>query len=134
MGAHTDSAHDQRGRPLLVADLGALLGSAPPSAVGHGLQIDLRRRSVLLRADHVDEADPALAALLQPLPPLLRQAMARSWICAALPNHDQAILMLDLRQIAQDVVRRETGSVICETYTTDHASYFVRAILAGYCD
>jgi hypothetical protein len=115
-------SRDARGRPLVFADLGSLLGASSAKLACHGVRIELRRRSVLLGADRVDEADPAVAPQLQPLPAIVQQAARRPWISAVLPVDTAPILLLDLWQIAMDVAAGDTSSAPLKDAETANCS------------
>lgn len=96
-------ATDARGRPLTVRPLAELLGAEEDPAPGrrHALSVALRRRSVALLVDRVD--DMAHHISVQPLAPLLARRLARPWFLGAAAIDDAPVLLLDLRRIAADV-------------------------------
>jgi len=96
-------AADERGRPLTVRPLAELLGGDDPPAAGrrHALSVALRRRSVSLLVERVD--DLAALADVQPLSPLLARRLPNPWFLGAAAIGDTPVLLLDLRRIAADV-------------------------------
>jgi chemotaxis signal transduction protein len=99
---------DERGRPIVPSDLGPLLDAEDMGSDGraHALIVQLRRRSVAFLVERVDDLriEAPLTELLHPLPPLLARRLARPWFMGVLLWHDEPCLVLDLRQIAQDVI------------------------------
>jgi hypothetical protein len=98
---------DERGRPLLRAELGVLLDprDQPAAARQHALIVPLRRRSVALlfqRVGALHEVHTAVAAL----PPLLARRLRHSWVLGVSLLEDVPTLVLDPRQLAQHVVRQ----------------------------
>ncbi|MBP1468056.1 chemotaxis protein CheW [Candidatus Chloroploca sp. M-50] len=94
---------DARGRPLIYAELGALLGSqveAKPDRY-HALTITLRRRTVVLLVDRVERLTQPEE--VHPLPPLMRKHLARPWFTGAVILEQRLLLVLDLQRIATDV-------------------------------
>jgi chemotaxis signal transduction protein len=97
------SPEDQRGRHLVVRDLGPLLDpvdSGPPGR-RHALIIALRRRTVALLVVRAE----ALAApdAIQPLASLLARRLTRPWVIGAVIVDEVPVIVLDLRRIALDV-------------------------------
>lgn len=94
---------DARGRPLIYAELGALLGhqAKEKSDRYHALTIALRRRTVLLLVDRVERLTQPEEVL--PLPPLMRKRLARPWFTGAVILEQRLLLVLDLQRIATDV-------------------------------
>lgn len=94
---------DERGMPVVVRELAPLLGGPQPPAAARrqALVVALRRRSVALLVDRVEDllADGAV----QPLAPLLRRRLAAPWVLGAVAAGDSPVLVLDLRRIAADV-------------------------------
>lgn len=105
---------DARGKPMVNVALGPLLDPDGPQngANNHAILVQLRRRSVAFMVDFIDRLDapepdevgtPGGTAIL-PLPPLLKRRLARPWFAGVLIGAAGLLLVLDLRQIAQDVV------------------------------
>jgi hypothetical protein len=97
---------DQRGRPLLCRELGALLGGAGAISPGrrHAITVSLRRHGVALLADYVDSLGGDAPLETQPLSPLIARRLARPWFLGAVIYDGAPLLLLDLRRIASDVV------------------------------
>lgn len=98
---------DERGRPLISAELGKLLDPADlrSQARRHALIVPTRRRGVALLVERVEDFSHQNAAAMQPLAPLLRQRLTRPWFLGSVVGDDDTpVLVLDLRQIAQDVL------------------------------
>lgn len=93
---------DQRGRHLVVRELGPLLDPADTGSPGrrHALTIDLRRRTVAILVERA-EALAAPGAVL-PLGPLLAR-LARPWVIGAVIVDEAPVIVLDLRRIAADL-------------------------------
>lgn len=101
-------ATDRRSFPLHSADLGTLLDPEDQSVRGRrcAFVVPLRRRSVALLCDAVDELRAFDPTVRVPLPFLLRSRLKHAWIDGMYLEHDAPILILDLRQIAVDVLRQ----------------------------
>ncbi|RRR67942.1 MAG: hypothetical protein EI684_18265 [Candidatus Viridilinea halotolerans] len=102
-GAEPLPERDERGRPLVAHELGALLD---PSDLGlpprhHALMVTLRRRTVVLRVARIETL--TAPGPLQPLGPFITPHLARPWLLGAVVVADMPILVLDLRRIAADV-------------------------------
>jgi chemotaxis signal transduction protein len=97
---------DERGHPLVSAELGKLLDPQDlrSNARRHALIIPTRRRGVALLVERVEDFSQQTAGEVQPLAPLLRQRLARPWFMGTVVCDDTPVLVLDLRQIAQDVL------------------------------
>lgn len=97
---------DERGRPLFSRELGPLLdpGDLRSNARRHALIVPTRRRSVALLVERVEQLEAASLDIVQPLAPLLARRLARPWFLGAVLRDDVPTLVLDLRQIAQDVL------------------------------
>jgi hypothetical protein len=97
---------DQRGRPLICRELGALLGDAGEVGPGRrpAITVSLRRRSVALLVDDVDSLsdDGPLAA--HPLSPLIARHLTWPWFLGAVSYKGVPLLLLDLRRIATDIM------------------------------
>jgi chemotaxis protein histidine kinase CheA len=96
-------ARDPQGQPLHIADLGTLLGNGPTrAATAHQLGVRLRRRSVALIVDRVDD----LTELpFHPLTRLIADRLDRGWVRGAALHHDRPVIVLDLRQLAMDALQ-----------------------------
>ncbi|NCC30605.1 MAG: chemotaxis protein CheW [Chloroflexia bacterium] len=94
---------DVRGRPMIHAELGALLGhqAKEKSDRYHALTITLRRRTVLLLVDRVERLTQPEE--VHPLPLLMRKHLARPWFTGAVILEQRLLLVLDLQRIATDV-------------------------------
>lgn len=94
---------DERGRPVVVRDLGQLLGGVaePAKERRQALSVTLRRRTVALLVDRVESLE--LGARVQPLAPLLARRLAAPWVVGVVADGDDPVLVIDLRRIAADV-------------------------------
>lgn len=96
---------DARGQPIVCRDLGPILGGAEQIGVGrrHAMTVVLRRRSVALLIDHIDNLDSTYSQEIQSLSPLITRRLAHPWFLGAIVYQDTPLLLLDLRRIATDV-------------------------------
>jgi chemotaxis signal transduction protein len=94
---------DDRGRPIILRELGPLLGVAAGEVAGRrqALTVALRRRSVALLVDRVETLE--LQATVRPLAPLIARRLVAPWVLGAVDDGDSPIVVLDLRRIAADV-------------------------------
>lgn len=99
------SPADLHGRPTLYRHLGPLLEPTAPAQIGrcHAITIALRRRSVVLLADYIDDHGQLGQLVVQPLAPLLARRLARPWFLGTAICNDTPVLVLDLRQLATDI-------------------------------
>ncbi len=97
---------DARGRTLVCQELGPLLDplDVRRSVRCHALIVATRRRSVALLVERLDDFVGMAPEAVQRLSPLLARHLARPWVLGALVCDDIPLLVLDLRQIAQDVL------------------------------
>ncbi len=99
---------DLRGKQLVSSDLGRLLDPLDPLQAGrcYALIVHMRRRGVALLARRVEDVYIEAAAhdSMQSLPPLLTRNLQRPWLLGVVVWDDIPILVLDMRQIAQDVL------------------------------
>lgn len=106
---------DERGRSLLSCELGRLLDpdDLRSNVRRHALVVHLRRRRVALLAERVDAIRIGGGAedSVQPLPPLLAQRLARPWFLGVFLDDELPLLVLDVRQIAQDVALSQKKQV-----------------------
>jgi len=102
---------DERGKALICCELDNLLSGHQVYSVSrrHALIVHLRRRSVALLIDRIEDARPTgeLEADIRPLPALLARRLARPWFLGVLVRDETPLLVLDLRQIAQDVLLQQ---------------------------
>lgn len=98
-----EAYQDERGRELLLRDLGPLLGLAAQPQRCHTLMVVLRRRSVGLRVDRADDLAESQALATTSLPKLIAQRQAQPWCTAVAFVETHPILVLDVRRIAADV-------------------------------
>lgn len=102
---------DERGKALICCELDDLLSGHQSYSVSrrHALIVHLRRRSVALLIDRIEDARPTgeLEADIRPLPALLARRLERPWFLGVLIRDETPLLVLDLRQIAQDVLLQQ---------------------------
>jgi chemotaxis signal transduction protein len=96
---------DQRGRPLICRELGALFGEAETAGLGRrpAITVSLRRRSVAILVDHIDSLGDGELLETHPLSPLIARRLRLPWFLGAVIYQDEPLLLLDLRRIANDV-------------------------------
>lgn len=99
---------DSRGRPLLSADLCTLLDPADREVWLRrcALVVPLRRRSVALRCNALNELNDVVETSFKPLPPLLVQRLPHTWFSGLYLQDAEPMLLLDLRQIAMHILRQ----------------------------
>lgn len=99
---------DERGRKVVSGELESFLNAQDIRSLGcrHALIVYMRRRSVALLVERIEDVvvDRSIAEVIHPLPPLLRQHLARPWFLGVLIREETPLLVLDLRQIAQDLL------------------------------
>jgi chemotaxis signal transduction protein len=104
---------DERGRSIVSYNLGGLLD--PQDIISpkrcHALIVHMRRRSVALLVERVEDAYSLVGMAehetIQPLPPLLAQGIENTWLVGVVVRDDIPLLVLDLRQVARDMLLRE---------------------------
>jgi hypothetical protein len=96
--------NDERGRPYIGVELGALLDPADRSSLTrrHGLVVPLRRRKIALLADQVESFQEHLQAVA--LPELLGAQLSQPWAVGALMLDDDLIIQIDLRAVARSAL------------------------------
>lgn len=100
-------AIDERGKKVVAQPLEPLLSQEESSLTGrcHALLVPTRRRTLAFLATRVEDLlTVGGAQTFQPLPPLLHQHLARPWFLGTLLQNTTLLLVLDLRQMAQDVL------------------------------
>lgn len=104
-----ETLRDPRGRPLMVRALHAWLYATAEMPVGrcHALIVPLRRRSVALLVERVEEMTRFTVTDIQPLPVLVRSALEHGWLSGVVSWEGQPILVLDAVQIARDIITAE---------------------------
>jgi chemotaxis signal transduction protein len=99
---------DEHGRDVLCFDLADLFTpyDANRSHQGHALIIHMRRRSVGLLVERVEDVNSQteMHEVIQPLPPLLAPSLDHAWFGGVLVRDEALLLVLDLRRIAQDIL------------------------------
>lgn len=102
---------DERGRPVVHVDLGQFLDPEDlcASRRHHAMLVHLRRQSVALLVKRIEDlaTDTQQSRAIQLLPPLLAQRLTPVWVSGVLVYDDRPILVLNLRQIARDVVLQQ---------------------------
>lgn len=92
---------------MLPGDLSRLLDQEylMDSRRCHALIVPTRRRSIALLVDRVEDAYHVAESTIQPMPKLLNRQLLRPWFSGVYVRDDDqhVLLVLDLRQIAQDV-------------------------------
>jgi hypothetical protein len=97
---------DERGKPVIGTELGPLLDphdTGKTSPRQHALIVPTRRWSVALMVERVDDVHLA-DVQMQKLPSIIAKNIQRPWFLGILMHNDVLMLVLDLRQIAQDVL------------------------------
>lgn len=92
----------------IAVELGALLDPEDVSEMQrrHALIVPLRRRTIALLVDAVDNLVDH--AVVQPLPPLLRERLREPWATGVLMLDEHPVVQLDVRAIARSVLLRRT--------------------------
>lgn len=102
---------DERGKLLQGVELGPLLDpfDLRSNARRHALVVPTRRKSVALLVERVVDLNCETLDLVQPMPKVLAKRLTRPWFLGALIQAEgkEPLLVLDLRQIAQDVLMRQ---------------------------
>lgn len=95
---------DERGQPFISVELGPLLAPEDRSSLPRqrALVVPMRRRSIALLVDQVDQA-PDDARVL-PLPDLLRTRLSQPWATGVVLSQDVLMVQLDLRAIVRSVL------------------------------
>ncbi len=95
-------------RASLAVELGPLLDPVDVSDKQrrHALIVPLRRRTIALLVDAVDNLVDH--AIVQPLPPLLRDRLREPWATGVLLIDEQPVVQLDVRAIARSILLRRT--------------------------
>lgn len=101
------AGHDQaenEDRTSLVVELGPLLDPVDISEMQrrHALIVPMRRRTIALLVDAVDNLIDH--AVVQPLPPLLRERLREPWATGVLMVDEHPIVQLDVRAIARSIL------------------------------
>jgi hypothetical protein len=101
-------ATDNRGRPMLSADLCTLLDSADREVWLRrcAFVLPLRRCSVALRCNALNELSHIDATSIKPLPYLIVQRLPHTWFAGFCLFENEPMLLLDLRQIAMHILRQ----------------------------
>lgn len=97
---------DERGKSVISCELGTLLDPRDmrSNPRRHALVIPTRRWSVALLVERVEDIRTATRDHIQKLPPLLARRLERPWFLGVFVAEENPMLVLDLRQIAQDVL------------------------------
>lgn len=97
---------DPRGKALLACDLANLFNLAETNeyARRHALIVPTRRRGLALLVDRADDLTDSRIMTILPLPKLLARRLARPWFLGVALEGETPLLLLDLRQIAQDAM------------------------------
>lgn len=108
------AGHDQAedgDRTSLMVELGPLLDPDDVSEMQrrHALIVPLRRRTIALLVDAVDNLVDH--AVVQPLPPVLRDRLREPWATGVLMIDEHPIVQLDVRAIARSILLKRN----CDT-------------------
>jgi hypothetical protein len=100
---------DRNGRAPIGVELGAVLEGAAPveRARRHALTVLLRRRSIMLLVDEVEDflEHPAV----HPIPALLRDRLREPWAVGALLLGEEIVVQIDLRAVARSILTSQEG-------------------------
>jgi chemotaxis signal transduction protein len=97
---------DERGKPITAHSLGPLLDPADKDVPRrhHALIIPTRRRGIALLVDRVQDVYQTTEDDVQKLPPLFLRNIERPWFLGIFLYEEEPFLVLDLRQIAQNIL------------------------------
>jgi hypothetical protein len=97
---------DERGKPLFSSELGPLLDPLDVSETHrrHAIIVPTRRRGIALLVDRIEDIACVSANDIQRLPLFFVRRLERPWFLGVIIDQDRPLLVLDLRQIAQDVL------------------------------
>lgn len=97
---------DERGKPIISGELGTLLDpeDVPMTPRRHAIIVPTRRRSIALLVDRIENVQMTAEDSMQKLPALFLRNLSRPWFLGVMVQEDTPVLVLDLRQIAQDVM------------------------------
>jgi hypothetical protein len=102
----SDMPNDERGRPCIGVELGALLDpdDHSPLTRRRALIVPLRRRLVALLADRVESFQER--SHIVALPTLIAARLSQPWAVGALMVDTEVIVQLDLRAVARSALAR----------------------------
>jgi hypothetical protein len=99
---------DRNGRAPISVELGAVLeGAAPTGRARRALTVLLRRRSIILLVDEVE--DFLEHPVVQPIPALLRDRLREPWAVGALLLGAAIVVQIDLRAVARSILTSQDG-------------------------
>lgn len=106
--AHRTRAGGERGSSFACSRVGTASRSCrcQRQAATPCLIVPLRRRTIALLVDAVDNLVDH--AIVQPLPPLLRDRLREPWATGVLLIDEQPVVQLDVRAIARSILLRRT--------------------------
>jgi hypothetical protein len=125
---------DLRGKPISCRELGPLLDPADVALqpCHHAVIVPTRRLGLALLVERVDSLHYDDDSQIYPLPALLARHLRYPWCLGVILCDATPLLLLDLRQIAQDVLLRDAAarssskvsvSAKGESYGPDSDSY-----------
>jgi hypothetical protein len=104
---------DERGKPIISGELSLLLDPDDPPTLNrrHAIIVPTRRRSIALLVDRVEDVHEATERGIQKLPEVFKRRLHRPWFLGVMMQDDTTpLLVLDLRQLAQDMLFQQTES------------------------
>lgn len=97
---------DERGKSIISGELAPLLDPLDVSQTSHrhAMVVPTRRRGIALLVDRIEDIHTATVDDVQRLPSLFARRLERPWFLGVVVEDQEPRLVLDLRQIAQDVL------------------------------
>jgi hypothetical protein len=108
---------DERGKPIISGELSLLLDpdDPPTHSRRHAIIVPTRRRSVALLVDRVEDVQATTEGMIQKLPEVFKRRLERPWFLGVMVQEDTPILVLDLRQVAQDMLFTQSSKKSSES-------------------
>lgn len=113
---------DERGKAIISQELGTLLDpeDVRSNPRRHALIIPTRRRGIALLVERIENVHMEHDCQIHKLPKIFARQLERPWFLGILVENDSPFLILDLRQIAQDVLfmQKKPAPETTQTVTT----------------
>lgn len=102
---------DEHGNPIVGCELAPLLDprDTPSSSRRHAIVVPTSRHSVALLVDRIEDLHVVNEKTIQPMSPLFTWQLERPWFLGVTIYHETPLLVLDLQQIAHDVICMKDG-------------------------
>lgn len=97
---------DERGFPLIACELSPLLDPRDTSDAPrrHAVVVPAPTYSVALLVERIEDLHIVNEESIQPVSPLFKWQLERLWFLGFIVEHEIPLLVLDLQQIARDVI------------------------------